>query len=211
MHLPKPTEGGDFTPPPAGVFPAICYRFIDLGTQQSAYQGQTKAAHKIMLTWEITDADERMEDGRPFSISQRYTWSMHEKATLRKTLESWRGKAFEEKDFGPGGFDTRNLIGAPCLIGITHVEKDGKTYANISSVNKLMKGMTPGELVNEKVYFSLDEFDPVVFAKFSESLQNLIKTAPEYRSARGESAPHDDAYSSSFDSGEPAGMEDIPF
>src|SRR5688572_9522594 len=123
MHLPKPTEGGDFTPPPAGAFPAICHRFIDLGTQTSNFNGETKHQRKVMLSWEVADEQERMEDGRPYTISQRFTWSMHEKATLRKTLESWRGKAFEDSDFGPGGFDTRKLIGQPCMLSIIHVDK----------------------------------------------------------------------------------------
>lgn len=181
MFLPKPSEGGDFSPPPAGVFTAICYRFIDLGTQQTQYQGQTKHQRKIMLSWEITDPDEHMEDGRPYSISSRYTWSMSDKATLRKTLESWRGKPFDEADFGEGGFDTRNLIGAPCMLSIVHKDVEGKTYANISSVTRLPKQLPPGSLTNETVYFSLDEFDNAVFSKLSESLQTTIKASPEYQ------------------------------
>lgn len=181
MHLPKPSEGGDFAPPPAGVFSAICYRFIDLGTQQTTFSGQTKHQHKIMLSWEITDTDERMEDGKPWTISQRYTWSMHEKAGLRKALESWRGRPFEETDFGEGGFDTKNLIGAPCLLSIMRVEKEGKIYANISSVTKLPKQMSPGTLVNETVYFSLDEFNADTLSKLSDGMQATIKGSPEYQ------------------------------
>lgn len=210
MHLPKPSEGGDFTPPPAGVFPAICYRFIDLGTQQSNYQGQTKMQHKVMLSWEITDADEKMEDGKPWTISQRYTWSMSDKATLRKTLESWRGKPFEESDFGDGGFDTKNLIGAPCLLSIMRVEKDGKTFANISSVTKLPKQMPPGTLTNDKVYFALDDFDAGTLAKLSDSLQTIIKASPEYQSL---GKPQDNGYHAPS-SGDPGWQPDdntIPF
>jgi len=188
MHLPKPSEGGEFTPPPAGVFSAICYRFVDLGTQQTNWEGQVKRQHKIMLSWEITDPDERMEDGKPWTISQRFTWSMHEKAGLRKTLESWRGKPFEAADFGEGGFDTKNLVGAPCLLSIIHATKEGKTYANISSVTKLPKAMPAGTLVNEPVYFSLDDFDAEAFANFSDSLQDTIKASPEYQAARNPSA-----------------------
>lgn len=188
MHLPKPSDGGDFTPPPAGVFSAICYRFIDLGTQSSTWEGKSKRQHKIMLSWEITDTDERMEDGKPWTISQRFTWSMSDRANLRKTLESWRGKPFEESDFGEGGFDAKNLVGAPCLLSIIHENKDGKTYANISSVTKLPKAMPAGTLVNEKVYFSLSDFDAEVFGKFSDSLQDTIKASPEYLAARNPSA-----------------------
>lgn len=208
MHLPKPTEGGDFTPPPTGAWPAICYRFIDLGTQTSDFQGETKHQRKVMLSWEIADDEERMDDGRPFTISSRYTWSMHEKATLRKTLESWRGKAFEESDFGEGGFDVRKLIGAPCMLSVVQVDKNGKTYANISAVTKMPKGMAPAELVNDSVYFSLENFDRDVFDKLSESLQGIIKASPEYQ-ALNQPAPRGDYVAPSYD--DSVGMDDIPF
>lgn len=211
MHLPKPNDGGDFTPPPAGVWPAICYRFIDLGTQQSSYNGQTKQQHKVLLSWEITDPEARMDDGQPFTISQRYTWSMSEKATLRKTLESWRGQPFVETDFGPGGFDTRNLILAPCMLSIMQVQKDGKTYANISSVTRLPKQMSAGELVNPTVYFSLEEFDADVLGKLSDTLQATIKSSPEYQAL---GRPKDDGYHAPppSDPGDPGPDDsDIPF
>src|SRR6185369_10438591 len=76
MYLPAPTES-NFTPVPAGTHLGICYRVIDLGTQSTNFNGETKLAHKVLVSWEIPD--EKMDDGRPFTISQSYTWSMHEK------------------------------------------------------------------------------------------------------------------------------------
>lgn len=185
-HLPPPPEGGNFTPPPAGTFPAICYRVIDLGTQQATYLGETKRQHKVLLSWEIKDDDAVIEtdDGpQPMTIHQRYTWSTHEKAALRKHLESWRGKTFTEADFGPDGFDIKNIIGVGCLLGIVHNVKGDKTYANISSVSKLPKGMEPGELTNERVYLWLDPdlFDREVFGKLSDGLQDIVRSSPEYQ------------------------------
>lgn len=210
MHLPTPSEGGSFTPPPPGTHPAVCYRFIDLGTQVSEYQGERKSARKVMISWEITDADIRMEDGRPFTISNRYTWSMHEKATLRKTLESWRGVPFVDSDFGPGGFDVRRLIGVGCLISVIHNEKGGKLYANLSGIMKLPKGMAAGEQINERIYLSLepDSFDRDAFGKLSESLQNIIKASPEYQSLQRQAPPSDD-YHADYGGGHPD--DDIPF
>lgn len=211
MDLPVPSEGGDFAPPPAGAFPAICFRFIDLGTQTSNFNGETKHQRKVMLSWELADDQERMEDGRPWTISSRYTWSMHEKATLRKTLESWRGAAFEEKDFGKGGFNTKKLLGAPCMLSLVHAEKNDKTYTNISAVTKMPRGMTVGSLVNEQVYFSLDEFKAADFAKLSESLQNIIKASPEYQ-ALGKPKGDTSYHAPSFEPGDPGfGDDDIPF
>jgi len=185
MHLPKPTEGGDFTPPPAGTFPAICYRFIDLGTQQTTYKGEQKEQHKILLSWELKDEECMMEiEGQmlPMTIHQRFTWSMHEKAVLRKTLESWRGAKFKDSDFGPGGFDVKNLLGKPCLLAIVHATSGDKTYANVSSVLKLAKGMQAGHLVNPTAFLSLErgEFRQEVFDQLSDGLKSAIKKSPEY-------------------------------
>ena len=91
MFLPQPTEGGNFEPAPAGTHVAICYRVIDLGTQESVYNGEKKSARKVLISWELPN--EEKADGKPFVISATYTWSMHEKSTLRKTLEAWRGAA----------------------------------------------------------------------------------------------------------------------
>ena len=41
MYVPKP-DGGNFTPVPAGNHVAICYRFIDLGTQTVEWKGAKK-------------------------------------------------------------------------------------------------------------------------------------------------------------------------
>ena len=186
MHLPKPTEGGDFTPPPAGTFPAICYRLLDLGTQSTTFKGDTKIQHKVLLSWELKDEDCMMEvEGQllPMTVHQRFTWSMHEKATLRKTLESWRGSKFKDSDFGPGGFDVRKLLGAPCMLAIVHNTNGEKTYANVASVLKLAKGMQTGQLVNPKqfLWLSHDLFDEDVFNALSQGLQDTIKKSPEYQ------------------------------
>lgn len=194
MYLPEPNES-NFTPPPAGTHLAVCTRIIDLGTQKTTYQGETKVQHKLMLTWELPD--EQMEDGRPFTISKRYTWSMSDKATLRKHLEAWRGQAFKPSDFGPGGFDLKNVLGKGCVLSITQDEKDGKVYANIASVGKLMKGTSAPPTINEQVYFWLHEerFDPEVYARLSEGLRGIISGSPEYgeliRIRNGELSDHD--------------------
>jgi hypothetical protein len=179
MHIPKPT-GGDFELAPAGTHLATCYRIIDLGTQDSTYRGTPKRQHKILITWELSD--EKMKDGRPFSVGQRYTWSMSDKAALRRDLENWRGLAFVEKDFGPNGFDIKQILGKSCLLTITHSETDGHKYANVSAVSKLMKGQKGPSTVNEQVYLWIDQhrWDSEIFSKLSEKLKAAIMRSPEY-------------------------------
>lgn len=211
MKLPNPGESGDYTPPPAGTFVGVCYRFIDLGTQKTEWQGQAKIARKIMISWEL--GEELMEDGRPFTISKRYTWSMHEKAVLRHDLQGWRGRAFEPADFGDNGFDTRKLLGVPCILTVTHETKGDKTYANVAGIGKIMKGLDPRPLVNERVYLSLEpgEFDKAVFDKLSDGIKRIIMASPEYVQLTG-AAPSQAQPAH----GEPVGLghqldDEIPF
>lgn len=193
MFLPKPTEGGSFELCPSGTFVATCYRFLDRGTQISEFNGERKRRREVMLTWELPD--EMMTDNRPFSVSKTYTWSMHEKATLRKDLESWRGLAFTDADFdGPKAFNTKKLIGAPCMLTVTHTTKGDKTYANVAAIGKLIRGMQPPAMINKGVYIALvkDEFDVQAMGELSDKMKQIVMESPEYKELMGASRQHDD-------------------
>jgi hypothetical protein len=184
--LPK-AEGGNFETTPAGTFVARCYRFLDLGSHEQTFQGESKGLKRLVmvgfeLPTELMTTGEYA--GKPFTIHKRYTWSTHEKATMRKDLESWRGKKFNDHDFGPGGFDVRNLLGVPCTLSISHSEKDGSTYANITGIGPPMKGLALPEAVNPPVFLSLEPqlFDREVYERLSDKLKAFINDTPEYRS-----------------------------
>lgn len=208
MFLPTPNDS-NFVPPPAGSHAAICYRFIDIGTQVVTWQGTRKTQRKVIIGWELPN--EKMEDGRPFSITRRYTWSMSEKSNLRHDLEAWRGKRFTDADFnGANRFDIKNIIGVPCMLSIVHTEKDGSTYANISSVSALPKGMPQPEPVNQLVYFSLeaDRFNRTVLESLSDKLREIITATPEYQQLmmmNGNPEPEAREYEHQFNN------DDIPF
>jgi hypothetical protein len=184
MFLPEPS-GKAFTPPPSGNHIAVAYRFIDLGTQLVEWQGTKKHQHKVMISFELPGelmAEGEMA-GHPYTIHQRYTWSMSERSTLRKHLESWRGRAFTDEDFvGPKRFNIRNIIGKPLMLSIVHATKDGSTYANIMGVAAMPKGVPVPSHVNPLIYFALtrEDFDAHVLEGLSEKLQQTIKSSPEY-------------------------------
>lgn len=185
MYLEKPKSGGDFDPVPAGTHMAICWRVVDLGTQATTFQGKEREARKVLLSWEMPEETYEHEgETRPMTISQRYTFSMHEKAALRRDLEAWRGRKFMDEDFGPGGFNIKKLLGVGCFLSIVHNEKDGKTYANINSVSKLPKNTAAPSPVNPITYFSMQfasDYDPAVFGAFPEWLQDIIRKSPEHQ------------------------------
>lgn len=185
MYLPK-SEGGNFEQTPAGTFTARCYRFIDLGSHEQKYQGESKGLKRlIMIGFELPT--ELMSDGRPFSVHKRFTWSTHEKATMRKDLESWRGARFNDADFGEGGFDTRNLLGVPATITVVHSEHDGSSYSNIGGIGKAMKGITIPDQINVSTYLSLEPafFDQSVFDGLSDKLKAFIQGTPEWKRLKG--------------------------
>lgn len=170
----------NFTPPPAGMHVARCYRLIDLGTQPKTFQGQSKGeARKIMAGFELL-GDDRMDDGRPFTLSKSWFLSMHEKASLRRDLESWRGRAFTADE--EGSFDVSKLLGAYCILNVTEeAGADGQVRTFIKSINPLMKGMAKPEPVNDNTIFDADDPDMDLFEKFSDKLKELIKGCREWR------------------------------
>lgn len=130
------SDTGTFTPAPAGVHQAVCVDVVDLGIVEVTWQGKSKQQHKVNVAWQI---DELRDDGKPYLVFKRYTLSLSEKATLRKDLESWRGKKFTRDE--EMGFDVESVLGANCLLNITHNVVGDKTYANVVSIMPLVKGM----------------------------------------------------------------------
>ena len=125
-------SGGDFQPAPEGSHQAVCVDVIDKG--ELTDQFGTK--HKIDIAWQLPHL---RDDGKRFVVYKRYTLSLHEKATLRHDLESWRGRAFTREE--SMGFDVEKLIGANALINVLHNTKGDKTYANVMSLMPLVGGM----------------------------------------------------------------------
>ena len=133
--------GASFTPCPAGSHIATCVDVVDLGIVKSTFGGKTKAQHKVNVIWEI---GEKRDDGKPFMPRKRYTLSLHEKASLRKDLESWRGRPFTEDELS--GFDLENLIGVPCMLSVVQQASNGSIYANVAAIMRLPKGVTAIEI-----------------------------------------------------------------
>lgn len=143
MPIIASAKGSQYPPAPAGTHSAVCIDVVDMGILKVTFGGKEKAQHKIRIVWQI---DELRDDGNPHNVSKRYTLSLHEKASLRKDLESWRGRAFNDGELA--GFDLEDLLSAPALLNVVHAVKDGQTYANVTSIMKLPKMMEAPRPVN---------------------------------------------------------------
>ena len=162
-----------------GVHLAVCIGIWDLGTQHSKIFD--KEIHQVLIMWEIPD-ERIMVNNKdlPLAISKRYTLSLNEKASLRKDLESWRGKAFPAETLKKG-FDLNKILGKTCQIQIIHNENNGKTYANIAGIMALPKGTEPLESENPLRFYSMADSKEVP-EDTPEWIKEIIKQSKELQS-----------------------------
>ena len=116
-----------YTPAPEGLHHAVCVDVVDLGVLTTNWGDK----HKVRFVWQIEE--ENADTHRRFEARKSYTLSLHEKAALRKDLESWRSRKFTEAELG--GFDLEQVLGANCQIQIVHdIGEDATIWANVQAV-----------------------------------------------------------------------------
>lgn len=167
--------GGDFKRAPAGSHIAICNLVADCGLQPGS-QAFPSPKRKLYVRFEIpSERVEYEKDGKtiegPLTIGSFYTASMNEKATLRKHLEGWRGKAFD--DASAASFDVSAIAGKACMLSVIESESGGKTYSNIASIGAIPKGI-PSPAPENDVLVYVDD-NPKVFNQLPKWLQEKIE------------------------------------
>ena len=184
MALIAHDNGSDFMIVPQGLHMARCYRVIDLGTQRQEWSGKERWSRKILIQWEIYGTDDdgqplETDDGRPLSVSKRYTLSLSEGANLRQDLKAWRGREFTPDELS--GFDVKNLLSVPCMLNVTHADRNGKTYANVASVSPVPKEMRDklSAQINISQLYDISDPDDEVFNSLSDRLQDVINSSRE--------------------------------
>ena len=167
-----------------GMYGATCYAAIDRGTHHDEKFDKDK--RELTLIFEIPEVRIDIEkDGEtkslPRALSKTYTLSLHEKAKLRKDLQSWRGRAFTAEELK--GFDLMNVVGKPCLLNL--VTSECGNYTNIDGINPLMKGMEAPKQENASTYFTFDECEDGVEPEWPSGMPqwliDIAKESDEYR------------------------------
>lgn len=198
--------GKDYDPVPEGSHLAVCDMFVDLGQQESSYNNQSKVQHKIYLRWQIPSLrlsyeKEGVQHEGPMAIGSKFTLSLHEKAALRKILQSWRGRAFTPEELKK--FDVTTVVAKPCLITVTHSPKDGGgVYANVGAVAKLPDGVNPPNLEGEAIIYDADNLDN--WEKLRPWMQDAIKAQKREDDLPDERGGNQPAYADALD-------DDVPF
>lgn len=176
----------NYEPIATGNYPARCYSMVHLGTIEENILGTIKKLNKARVTWELPTELKvfKEENGeQPHVISKEFTLSMHEKATLRAFLKNWRGKDFTDEE--AKSFDIEKLIGAPCMLNITHkTKKDGSgVYAEIGSISTMPKGYACPDAINTPFVFTYEVFDQEKFNGLPEFMRNKMVNSDEYKLA----------------------------
>jgi hypothetical protein len=172
----------EFKIAPTGSHLARLYRIIDLGTHKSEYMGKVNMLRKVKFFWELHGDDLKTDEGKPLIQTRNYTLSLGEKASLRKDLESWRGKSFTDDELR--GFDLTNLLDKWCMITVQHRESNGKTYADAVAVTPVPAVVAKAGLpsgVNPTLLFDMQKFDQAVFDSLSDGLKNQIQQSAEFQ------------------------------
>ena len=184
----KDSGGGSFTPAPAGSHVAVCDMVVDLGLQENDYQGERSIKHQVYIRWELVDEYLPTDATKRFSVGKFYGLSLHEKATLRRHLESWRGVPFTPDQLK--AFDIAKLLGAPCLIAVTHGTKaNGDINAKVDGVMKMPKNMPPpGDTTMTPLIY--DDEHPAAYDSLPEWLQKKVDA--QIKPANGAAELNDD-------------------
>ena len=115
---------------------AACCDIVDLGQKLTRYQNNPPyLSDKFAIVFRTASEGEVKE------ISSIFTNTLGSKGLLLPFLTAWRGKSYN-KDELRDGIQFAKMVGYPALITVEHkTTESGKTFANISSITKLPKGM----------------------------------------------------------------------
>lgn len=189
MSIPvsAPKSDGDFKSLEPGTYAAVCDQVVNIGVQKIEFQDEIKNVEQVYLRFEVPA--ERLDyidkqgnsQNRPMIIGLTCTNSLHEKAKLRHYLESWRGRAFTDEELE--NFDLTNILGKACLLTVIHrVSQRGKSYAAISGIAPLMKGMEVPKAENKLIGYHpvfAPESEPELADWLKEKLAARVVPLPE--------------------------------
>lgn len=160
-----------------GVYPAVCTKIIDLGIQYN--DTFNKSNQQVKIFWDIpSETVEINGETVNRQVSKEYTMSLNEKSNLRKSLQSWRGKAFTTEECQ--GFDLHCILGQSCQLQIIHKTSERGTYAAVDSIMALPKG-TPQIKAESTSYFDMDDPESYsVFYDLPKFVQEKIALAENF-------------------------------
>jgi hypothetical protein len=126
--------GGNSEKPPVGNHPAILVAIIDMGTQQTEFQGTQKWQRRAYFVWELVTEKQSGTKDRNHVIALDLTVSLADKAKLRKFMESRTGQKIADG----AELDVTTELGQKCLLGVV---ANAKGYPKVETVSAVPKGL----------------------------------------------------------------------
>lgn len=147
-------DNSNYEYPPFGDHQAVLCDIIDLGMEESEWQGKKSMKHKIRLVFQLEcENGERRKDGSRFTVSKKFTRSLYQSALL-DFLTQWRGRAFTDEELD--AFRMKSLYGANASLTYGELPSKmpgGKTYKGIVAIakwnTKLGPVITPDKYIRE--------------------------------------------------------------
>lgn len=124
---------GDYILPPEGTQGAVLSCLAFLGSHESSWNGEIRMREIVGLQWELSEPG---PEGKVLSVTETLTASTNEKSIFYTRLLALMGGREP-----PPGFDLSQLLGRGAVITITHAVKGDRTYANVTGVSPLLRGM----------------------------------------------------------------------
>lgn len=183
--------GKDFEPLSEGIHTLCLADIVDLGIEQTPFGSKPKIRFVYL-------SDEADEDGRTKYVFEKFTASLHEKATLRGRVRDLLGRDLTEEELAAGKFDVETLIGVQKKAVIEHNESKGKIYANVKAI---IKGKATGVVIPDDFVRAKDK---------APKTNGAAKPMPPARSAVGGGTAVAKAILAPASQG-PISDEDIPF
>jgi hypothetical protein len=153
---------------------------VHIGTIEDEFEGEKKKNNRIRIGWEIPGETIEIEGEEVVRrVYQNFTLSMHEKATLRKLLDAWRGVAFSAEEAAK--FDVTKLLGVPCMLSLGLNKK--KTYNTILSAAAMPKGIEAAAQVNPCMELNYQNINQEDWAKLPEFVRKDMATTPEFEAS----------------------------
>lgn len=181
----------DFKPLEAGTHVGRVCGIINIGTITDNFKGEDVTRNRVFISFEIPS--QLKDDGKPFTVGQEFTLSMHKQGNLLPFIESMLGVKLDKEE--SKSFDVYSLIGKTAMVNVIHSEPnaDGNVFANIKSISPLPKGMACDPAIVEPYLFDYEENFNADFVWAMNEKMSLYKkiTRSEEWLAKGISKPQD--------------------
>jgi len=178
----KTTSGqGAYEKPPTGNHPAVLVAIIDLGRQwqepfDKAEPG--KFQHRLYFVYELVTKKMTGKVNENHTVAVDLTFSMHEKATMRKYIESRLGKKIVTDQY-----DVTQELGQAVLLSVVE-NKNG--YPKIGGVSAVPDGLPVPPALNKVLAWKLgDSFaaiPPWLPYLYGRAIPEVIRDSEEYKS-----------------------------